>query len=497
TQSSYLDQALTPGLWSYYVVSYDAETESANSGIATAEVAYQLYAPRNLKAYHANGKARLTWLPPLENSKALDFTLRNRLSRAITLQSYELYRDNQLLLTLPSTQTSYLDEGVTVGTNYSYHLVAVYNYGTSQGTGTVSITPLENTSSTAMNYNSGDGSYSATLNPQGDGNLVDIEIIPTNPIAGEISIIYSTNPSIINGLSNPDALGAYFALEGDNPGAFTGLVTIRVRLPYQTNDIWYRSGASWNLLNQDSWILLSPPAPDFSYEITINFDRKGKAGKVEIASDKGGDSTLPIHLSSFTATLGSGLAVSLKWTVESETDHLGYNLLRSETDQLEEAIKINPVLIDEGVNNGSAITYSYSDPEVEDNHIYYYWLESLTLSGVATLAGPVSVTLGDPGTPEIPVPGYSTHLMEAFPNPFNPNTNLRYAITEPGDVHISIYNLKGQLLRSYHNSYPEKGYYQVSWDGRDDHGNIMGSGVYLYKMQFGRYSATKKMILMK
>jgi len=165
--------------------------------------------------------------------------------------------------------------------------------------------------------------------------------------------------------------------------------------------------------------------------------------------------------------------------------------------ELENAIRINATLIDAGIPVGSAITYSYSDQEVEDNHIYYYWLESLTLNGVASYAGPLAITLGDPGTPGIPVPGYSTHLMEAFPNPFNPNTNIRYAITEPGEVSISIYNLKGQLLRSYLNRYPEKGYYQVSWDGRDDHGCALGSGVYLYKMQFGTYSCTRKMILMK
>jgi PKD repeat protein len=497
SQNSYSDLGLSTGTWEYYLVSYDATSESAASETADATVAYQLYPPRNLSAYHANGQTRLAWQAPLTNAKTMGFASRQEISRAITLQSYSLYRDGSLLVSLPADQTGYLDSAVQAGTTYSYFIVACYNYGDSSPSACIDFTPLANTSSDAMDYDPGNGNYTATLDPTGSGDPVQIEITFPAPLTDNITVVYSTNPDILSGLSNPDALGAYFAFESDSPDTFVGLVSFKLRMPYLTNDLWYRTGASWNLLNPDNWVLTSPPDPNYSYQISLDFSAKGRSGKVEIVSDKGGDSTLPIHLSAFTATLETGLAVSLSWTVESETDHLGYNLLRSETDQLEEAIKINPVLIDEGVNNGSAITYSYSDPEVEDNHIYYYWLESLTLSGVATLAGPVSVTLGDPGTPEIPVPGYSTHLMEAFPNPFNPNTNLRYAITEPGDVHISIYNLKGQLLRSYHNSYPEKGYYQVSWDGRDDHGNIMGSGVYLYKMQFGRYSATKKMILMK
>ncbi|MDP2172401.1 MAG: FlgD immunoglobulin-like domain containing protein [Candidatus Cloacimonadaceae bacterium] len=87
--------------------------------------------------------------------------------------------------------------------------------------------------------------------------------------------------------------------------------------------------------------------------------------------------------------------------------------------------------------------------------------------------------------------------MNAFPNPFNPNANIRYTLKEAGRVNIDIYNMKGQLVRSFKAEHNTPGYYQVSWDGRDTSGNPSSSGVYLYRMTSGNYSASKKMILAK
>ncbi|MCD8479806.1 MAG: T9SS type A sorting domain-containing protein [Candidatus Cloacimonetes bacterium] len=210
------------------------------------------------------------------------------------------------------------------------------------------------------------------------------------------------------------------------------------------------------------------------------------------------DPTLPVSLSSFAATLTSDLQVLIAWVAESETDHAGYNLLRSEVQELLTAVRINNTMIDQGNASGTQMSYLYSDTEVYRNARYYYWLESVSLAGHSDYYGPISVLVNangeEPGIPSIPL---ETLLFSAFPNPFNPSTNLRYSLKEAGDVRIDIFNLKGQILKSFENVYQQPGYYQIAWDGRDADGREVGAGIYFYRMTSGKYSATKKMVMAK
>jgi len=207
------------------------------------------------------------------------------------------------------------------------------------------------------------------------------------------------------------------------------------------------------------------------------------------------DPTLPVELSSFTAVLTADLQVNIAWIVETETDHSGYNVLRNETDVLASALRINSNLLDEGSLNGTQISYQFLDDEVLRGATYYYWLESVALNGESEHFGPLKVTIkadGEDPIPEIPL---ETKLFSAFPNPFNPNTNLRYSMKEAGEARIDIFNVKGQLLKTFKQNHEQAGYYQVSWDGRDVNGHQVSTGVYFYRMSCGKYSHTKKMVL--
>jgi len=210
------------------------------------------------------------------------------------------------------------------------------------------------------------------------------------------------------------------------------------------------------------------------------------------------DPTLPVTLSSYTAVLTSEMFVNLQWVAESEVDHAGYNVLRSEVKELSTAIYINTSLIDEGQNVGTQVRYNFLDKGVCHDATYYYWLENLALNGETEYYGPITIYVTADGEgsdiPEIPV---GTKLFAAFPNPFNPATNLRYSMKEAGEVRIDIYNLKGQILKTYHNSHNLPGYYQVNWDGRDLNGRPVSTGVYFYRMTSGNYSSTKKMVMAK
>lgn len=98
----------------------------------------------------------------------------------------------------------------------------------------------------------------------------------------------------------------------------------------------------------------------------------------------------------------------------------------------------------------------------------------------------------DPGL--IPV---ATALDANYPNPFNPETTIRFATKEAGDVRINIYNLKGQLVRNLVNDSRKAGFHRALWNGKDDNGRNVSSGIYLYRMETTGFSATRKMMLMK
>jgi hypothetical protein len=239
------------------------------------------------------------------------------------------------------------------------------------------------------------------------------------------------------------------------------------------------------------------PAADPSWTFTgIDFGAKGEA--VVVLND---NQTLPVELSSFTATLTAELFVQLDWVAQSETNHLGYNILRGASNQAAEAIRINGAIVtsEDGTQAGTQISYSYLDNEVDTGFTYYYWLESLDLGGSSVLHGPVAVMVaGEPDDPGIPpLPPTVTKLLPAFPNPFNPSTNIRYQLKDPARVRIEIYNVKGQLMNVFENEHSEPGYFQINWDGRDANGNKAASGVYLYRMTAGKYSSSKKMVLAK
>ncbi len=88
-------------------------------------------------------------------------------------------------------------------------------------------------------------------------------------------------------------------------------------------------------------------------------------------------------------------------------------------------------------------------------------------------------------------------LKNAYPNPFNPSTTLSFVLTSPEIVRIDIYNVKGQLVKSLVKGSYNTGNHSIVWDGKDNKGYSSCSGVYLYKMQAGKHSQTKKMMLMK
>ena len=95
-------------------------------------------------------------------------------------------------------------------------------------------------------------------------------------------------------------------------------------------------------------------------------------------------------------------------------------------------------------------------------------------------------------------PPKSFALFQNYPNPFNPNTTISFDIVKTGEVKLEIYNVLGQRVRVLVDQRVSQGSYTVSWDGRDEKGTLVASGVYFYKLQINReFSQTRRMLLLK
>jgi len=90
-----------------------------------------------------------------------------------------------------------------------------------------------------------------------------------------------------------------------------------------------------------------------------------------------------------------------------------------------------------------------------------------------------------------------TRLYQNYPNPFNPNTVINFQLSEDGKVNLSIFNIRGQLIKTLVDQFRPEGAYSVVWSGRDDENIPVASGIYFYQLQINNKSKTRKMILVK
>ena len=122
-----------------------------------------------------------------------------------------------------------------------------------------------------------------------------------------------------------------------------------------------------------------------------------------------------------------------------------------------------------------------------------------------------SVGVGEP--PRSSLPDHFS-LSQNYPNPFNPTTVIRYSLpvdrqgqsgnggarartTSTSYVSLKVYNILGQVVRTLVDEPQAPGYYSVRWDGRDNAGGELASGIYIYRIQAGDFAQSRRMILLK
>jgi flagellar hook assembly protein FlgD len=88
-------------------------------------------------------------------------------------------------------------------------------------------------------------------------------------------------------------------------------------------------------------------------------------------------------------------------------------------------------------------------------------------------------------------------LFQNYPNPFNPTTVVKFHLSYPGEVELKIYNLLGQQIEKLISEKLLPGEYRVEWDGKDDAGYSVSSGIYYYRLKVDDRSKTRKMLMIK
>lgn len=207
---------------------------------------------------------------------------------------------------------------------------------------------------------------------------------------------------------------------------------------------------------------------------------------------------LAVTLSSFTAVY-NGDNVSLQWITQSETSNAGWNVFRSTTEVQDEALQINPELLPGHGTTTEPQQYTFEDTEVETGTTCYYWLESVDYSGSSESYGPIELLIPENGGETPPPVDLIYGLHNAYPNPFNPETTIQFILSEPTEVDLAIYNIKGQKVVSLYDNFEDRVNEPISvhWNGKDSFGRDTGSGIYFYQLKTTGNTQIKKMVLVK
>jgi len=219
------------------------------------------------------------------------------------------------------------------------------------------------------------------------------------------------------------------------------------------------------------------------------------------------DQSLPITLSSFTARAGDRI-VTLHWVTESEKDNVGFEIMRSNQEDgnydLLSSYVSNEALKGQ-LNSNQQAVYKFVDKLVGNDITYWYKLVDVDLNGVRTFHGPISATPHAVGNEIVNTsPGNLPQdfaLQPNYPNPFNPNTTLSFDIPQLTsgnvDATLYIYNSLGQQVKVLYQGKIAAGNYKVEWDGTNESGSALPSGIYYATLRADYFTKTIKMMYMK
>lgn len=347
------------------------------------------------------------------------------------------------------------------------------------------------------------------------------------------------NEDLFSSVTSPSAIStnvfnAWILKPGWNlvPWAYSFTATISARDNAQIGRVWLRNGKNgWEESTQ-----LKPYAGYMIYNKT--------AGDVVLG-----------NVLSWTPAAGKALADDISWSVRFKASageyRDNYNVIGvsdASTDTFDDLDEIDPLSVGESVNvyftsATSEKTLAYDIRNAGDGHVWNMAVENSTKNEKTILQGEIDqlpqgfslilyditrnkkidaleiasgfefhndhpanfkVFAGSADWVDQKVQQFESELPREFslhqnyPNPFNPETTIRFDVARSGRVNIKVYNMLGQEVATIVDKYYETGKnYETKWNGKDRFGREAASGMYIYRMESGKISKVKKMLLVK
>ncbi len=200
------------------------------------------------------------------------------------------------------------------------------------------------------------------------------------------------------------------------------------------------------------------------------------------------DASLPVELTSFTASVSGG-KVTLDWQTATEANNYGFeierkaplNLPQGETSRMGEWETIG--FVQGNGNSNSTKEYSFIDNSPLNGTIQYR-LKQIDADGSYSYSDVVEVSLNQQPA--------KFELQQNYPNPFNPTTTIKFSLPVESMVALEVYNIVGERVASLLSEELNAGYHEIEFDATS-----LSSGTYFYKLQAGEFVSIKKFILMK
>lgn len=270
------------------------------------------------------------------------------------------------------------------------------------------------------------------------------------------------------------------------------------------DNLYFTTGRSYKFYDNAKAIVDTTPAVSSGnrrYQENIGSWTSESSSSTSTPASLDGGQVLPVTLNNFSAVYNNNQQLTLLWSTQSELANQGWFVYRAPSTNFGQAIRLNETIIPGAGTTNQPTDYSFTDTdELVVNSNYYYWLESLSQNGETELYGSYKVLYEtNPDNPSAPNISEKYGLFANFPNPFNPSTQLSFQLKDDSKVKLSVYNVKGELVKILLNNemVASNKYYNITWDGTNSQNKRVTSGVYLYNLETKMGTYTKKMILLK
>ncbi|HPG42043.1 MAG TPA: T9SS type A sorting domain-containing protein [bacterium] len=202
------------------------------------------------------------------------------------------------------------------------------------------------------------------------------------------------------------------------------------------------------------------------------------------------ENSLPVALAAFTAQQ-QGKNVQLNWTTASETNNLGFILERrsSQTDwQTIASYQTDAALQGKG-NTTTNTGYTYTDTNAPQNAACEYRLCDVDIHGAVAQIGSTQLNVAAIPTAFV--------LEPAYPNPFNPATNIRFHLAQDGLVKLTVLDMLGRAVKTIDNTWLPAGSYTRTWNAVNDYNQSVTGGVYFFRLETANTNLVQKAVLIR